>query len=93
MSWSTGVVPLDVSQVDVGRLTFFVSASGAVPHISAQLGCRQPGSTARKWAARIAERISEMYLTNVTAYRVCMHDKCHYVLYGRTVTVPSLHFG
>ena len=33
-----------------------------------------------------------MYLTNVTAYQVCMQDKCHYVLYGRTVRVPSLHF-
>ena len=33
-----------------------------------------------------------MYFTNVTAYQVSMHDKCHYVLYGCTVTVPSLHF-
>ena len=33
-----------------------------------------------------------MYLTNVSAYQVCMHDKCHYVMYGRTVSVPSLHF-
>ena len=48
----------------------------------------------RKKAGSKDRREAEMYLTNVTAYQVCMHDhdKCHYVLYGRTVTVPSLHF-
>ena len=57
MGCSTSVVPLDVSHVDVVRFTFFVFASGAVLHISAQLGGAQPGSTARKWAIRIAERM------------------------------------
>ena len=39
-----------------------------------------------------ARREDEMFLTNVTAYQVSMHDTCHVVLYGRTVTVPGLHF-
>ena len=46
----------------------------------------------RKKAGSKERREAEMYLTNVTAYQVCMHDKCHYVLYGRTVTVPILDF-
>ena len=37
-------------------------------------------------------REDEMFLTNVTAYQVSMHDTCHVFLYGRTVTVPSAHF-
>ena len=32
----------------------------------------------------------EMFLTNVTAYQVSMHDTCHVVLYVRTV--PTAHY-
>ena len=32
----------------------------------------------------------EMFLTNVTAYQVSMHDTCHIVLYVHTVS--SAHF-
>ena len=46
----------------------------------------------RKKVGSKDHREDEMYLTNVTAYQVCMHGKCHYVLFGRTLTVPSLHF-
>ena len=85
-------MPLDVSQFHVVRFAFFVSASGAVRHVhictaewhAAWVNHRKVGSKDR--------REDEMYLTNVTAYQVCMHDKCHYVLYGRTVTIPSFHF-
>ena len=43
----------------------------------------------RKKVGSKDRREDEMFLTNVTA---SMHDTCHIVLYGRTVTVPSLHF-
>ena len=46
----------------------------------------------RKKVGSKDRREDEMSLTSVTAYKVSMHDKCHYVIYGRTVTVPSLHF-
>ena len=46
----------------------------------------------RKKVGSKDRREDEMFLTNVTAYQVCMHDTCHFVLYGRTVTIPSLHF-
>ena len=84
-------MPLDVSHVDVVRFTFFVSRFwGRATHFctagwhAAWVNRKKVGSKDR--------REDEMYLTNVTAYQVCMHDKCHYVLYGHTVTIPGLHF-
>ena len=83
-------MPFDVPHVDVVRFTFFFSF-WAVPHIictarwhAAWVNRKKPGSKDR--------REDEMYLTNVTTYQVCMHDKCHYVPFRRTVPVPSLHF-
>ena len=64
----------------LGRVTHFCTAGWHAAWVN------------RKKVGSKDRREDEMYLTNVTAYQVCMHDKCHYVLYGRTVTVPSLHF-
>ena len=44
----------------------------------------------RKKVASKDRREDEMFLTNVTAYQVSMHDRCHVVLYVRTVT--SAHY-
>ena len=63
-----------------GRATHFFTAGWSAACVN------------RKKVGSKDRREDEMYLTNVTAYQVCMHDKCHYVLYGRTVIVPSLHF-
>ena len=84
-------MPLDVSHVDVVRFTFLVSASGAVPHKFSTAGWHAAWVNRKKVGSK-DRRKDEMYLTKVAAYQVCMHDKCHYVLYGRTVTAPSLHF-
>ena len=44
----------------------------------------------RKKVGSKDRREDEMFLTNVTAYQVSMHDTCHVVLYVRTI--PSAHF-
>ena len=44
----------------------------------------------RKKVGSKDRREDEMFLTNVTAYQVSMHDTCHVVLYVRTV--PSAHY-
>ena len=64
----------------LGRATRFCTA-----------GCHAAWVNRKKFGSK-DRREDEMYFTNVTAYQVCMHDKCVHVLYGRTVTVPSLHF-
>ena len=66
--------------VFLGRATHFCTAGWH----AAWVNRKKPGGKDR--------REDEMYLTNVTAYQVCMHDKCHYVPFRRTVPVPSLHF-
>ena len=63
-----------------GRVTHFFTA-----------GWHAAGVNRKKVGSKDC-REGEMFLTNVTAYQVSMHDTCHYVLYGRTVTVPSAHF-
>ena len=83
-------MPFDVSHVDAVRFTFCFCFWGRATHFftagwhAAWVNRKKVGSKDR--------REDEMYLTNVTAYQVCMHDTRHDVLYGRTVTVPSLHF-
>ena len=42
----------------------------------------------RKKVGSKDRREDEMFLTNVTAYQVSMHDTCHVVLYVRTVPSP-----
>ena len=43
----------------------------------------------RKKVGSKDRREDEMFLTNVTAYQVSMHDTCHFVLYVRTVPTAN----
>ena len=84
------MVSFDVSHVDAVRFAFLFLLLGRATHFftsrwhAAWVNRKKVGSKDRKE--------DENFLTNVTAYQVSMHDTCHVVLYGRTVTIPSAHF-
>ena len=83
-------MPFDVSHVDAVRFSAFCFCFwGRATHFfttgwhAAWVNRKKVGSNDRGE--------DEMFLTNVITYQVSMHDMCHVVLYGRTVTVPILH--
>ena len=61
----------------LGRATHFLTAGWHAAWVNRKVGSKD-------------RQEDEMFLTNVTAYQVSMHDACHVVLYVRTV--PGAHF-